>query len=129
MGRWELRDTYMISLERLPQFAQGYCYDRRGMYVDQENYFGAGELDLYGDGGTLFKTQLTFLYPAAIPGANGDLAEPLSGPNTGLLVNFRNRHVTLLPYLRPCLNADCSKDGYLDISRFASPEGLMKIVQ
>jgi Protein of unknown function (DUF1329) len=129
MGRWELRDTYVISLERLPQFARGYCYGRRIMYVDQENYFGAGELDLYGDGGTMFKTQLTFLYPAPIPGANGDLAEPLSGPNTGLLVNFRNRHVTMSPYLRPCLNTDCAKDGYLDISRYASPEGLMKIVQ
>jgi hypothetical protein len=33
------------------------------------------------------------------------------------------------PYLRPCLNTDCAKDGYLDISRYASPEGLMKIVQ
>jgi hypothetical protein len=88
-----------------------------------------GDLDLYGDGGTMFKTQLTFLYPAPIPAANGDLAEPLSGPNTGLLVNFRNRHVTVSPYLRPCLNTDCAKDGYLDISRYASPEGLMKIVQ
>jgi Protein of unknown function (DUF1329) len=129
MGRWELRDTYVISLERLHQFAQGYCYGRRVMYVDQENYFGAGELDLYGNGGAIFKTQLTFLYPATIPSTNGDVAEPLSGPNTGLLVNFRNRHVTVSPYLRACLNTNCSRDGYLDVSRYASPEGLMKIAQ
>jgi Protein of unknown function (DUF1329) len=129
MGLWELRDTYVISLERLPQFAQGYCYGRRVMYVDRENYFGAGELDLYGNGGTMFKTQLTFLYPATIPATDGDVAEPLSGPNTGLLVNFRNRHVTASPYLRACLNIDCSGNGYLDVSRYASPEGLMKIVQ
>ncbi len=99
------------------------------MYVDAENYFGGGELDLYGDAGTLFKMQMTFLYPAAIPGTGGDVAELLSGPNTGLLVNFRNRHITVSPYLISCLNIECSKDGYLDTSRYASPEGLMKIVQ
>jgi hypothetical protein len=129
MGRWELRDTYIIALERLPQFAHGYCYTRRVMYIDKENYFGAGELDLYGDAGALVKTQLTFLYPAGIQATGGDVTELLSGPNTGLLVNFRNRHVTVSPYLASCINVECSKDGYLDVSRYASPEGLMKIVK
>jgi len=129
MGRWELRDTYVISLKRLPQFEQGYCYSRRVMYVDKENYFGAGQLDLYDGPGHLFKTQLVLLRPAEIPETGGDMAELLSGLNTGLLVNFRHKHVTVLPYLRSCLNSECSKDGYLDTSRYASPEGLMKIVQ
>jgi hypothetical protein len=56
MGKWELRDAYVISLKRLPQFAHGYCYGERVMYVDKENYFGAGELDLYDPSGHLFKT-------------------------------------------------------------------------
>jgi hypothetical protein len=129
MGRWEIRDTYVISLKRLPQFAKGYCYSRRVMYVDQQNFFSGGELDLYGDSASLFKAQLTFLYPITIPATGGDVVELLSGPNTGLLVNFRNRHVTVSPYLVSCLNVECSKDGYLDTSRYASPEGLMKIVQ
>ena len=129
MGRWELRDTYVISLKRLPQFAKGYCYSERVMYVDKENYFGAGQVDLYGAPGSLYKAQLVFLYPAEIPGTSGDVAELLSGPTTGLLVNFRNKHVTVSPYLRSCLNSECAKDGYLDISRYASPEGLMKIMQ
>ena len=42
MGKWELRDSYVISLRRLPSAAQGYCYSWRVMYVDKENYFGAG---------------------------------------------------------------------------------------
>jgi len=41
MGRWELRDSYVLSLKPLPQFAKGYCYDERIMYVDKENYFGS----------------------------------------------------------------------------------------
>jgi hypothetical protein len=129
MGKWELRDSYLISLKRLPQFANGYCYSQRVMYVDKENYFGAGELDLYGTGGRLHKAQLVFLYPVVIPASGGDQAELLSGPNTGLLVNFQNKHVTVSPYLRACLDGECSKDGYLDISRYASPEGLMKIMR
>jgi hypothetical protein len=129
MGKWELRDTYVISLKRLPQFAKGYCYNERVMYVDKENYFGAGELDLYDAPGELSKTQLVFLYPAPIPASGGDVAELLAGPYTGLLVNFRNRHVTVSPYLRSCLDRECSAAGYLDLSRYASPEGLMKIMQ
>jgi len=129
MGKWELRDSYVISLRRLPSAARGYCYSRRVMYVDKENYFGAGELDLYSPGGDLFKSQFVLLYPAVIPKTGGDVAELLSGPNVGLLVNFINKHVTVSPGLKPCINSDCAADGYLDIRRYASPEALMKIVQ
>lgn len=129
MGKWELRDTYVLSLKRLPQFAKGYCYSERIMYVDKENYFGAGELDLYDAPGKLSKTQLVFLYPVPIPSSGGDMAELLAGPYTGLLVNFRNKHVTIAPYMRSCINEDCSAAGYLDLTRYASPEGLMKIIR
>jgi hypothetical protein len=129
MGKWELRDSYVISLQRLPSAAKGYCYSKRVMYVDKENYFGAGELDLYDPAGALFKTQIVLLYPAAIPKTGGDVVELLSGPNVGFLVNFTNKHVTVSPGLKPCINSDCAKDGYLDIRRYASPEAMMKIVQ
>ena len=128
MGQWELRDSYVISLRRLPAFARGYCYSRRVMYVDEENYFGAGEMDLYSPSGELFKTQLAFLYPAAIPGTR-DVSELLAGPNTGFLINFIDKHLTISPGLKSCVNSDCAKDGYLDVHRYASPEALMKIVQ
>ncbi|HKV53792.1 MAG TPA: hypothetical protein VJN94_04035, partial [Candidatus Binataceae bacterium] len=129
MGKWELRDTYVISLERLPASAKGYCYSRRVMYVDKENYFGAGELDLYNPAGDLFKSQIVLLYPVPIPNTGGDVVELLSGPNVGFLVNFINKHVTVSPGLKPCVNSDCARDGYLDISRYASPEALMQIVR
>jgi hypothetical protein len=129
MGKWELRDSYVISLRRLPSVAKGYCYSRRVMYVDKENYFGAGELDLYNPAGDLFKSQFVLLYPAEIPETGGDVAELLSGPNVGFLVNFTNKHITVSPGLKPCINSACAKDGYLDIRRYASPEALVKIVQ
>jgi len=113
----------------LPQFAKGYCYSERIMYVDKGNYFGAGQLDLYAAPGALSKTQLVFLYPAPIPASDGDVAELLAGPYTGLLVNFRDKHATVSPYMRSCLDDACAAAGYLDLSRYASPEGLMKIMQ
>jgi hypothetical protein len=128
MGKWEVRDTYILSLKRLRQFAKGYCYSNRILYVDKENYFGDGDLDLYDASGKLSKTQLVFLYPVSIPDSK-DVAELLTGPYIGLLVNFRNKHVTVSPYLRSCLDRQCAAAGYLDPSRYASPEGLMKIVQ
>jgi hypothetical protein len=128
-GKWELRDTYVLSLKRLPQFAKGYCYSERVIYVDKENYFGAGELDLYDAPGKLSKAQMVFLYPVPIPGSGGDVVELLAGPYVGLLVNFRHKHVTISSYLRSCVDGECGSAGYLDISRYASPEGLMKIMQ
>ena len=129
MGEWELRDSYVISLARLPSASSGYCYSRRIMYVDKENYFGAGELDLYTPQGALFKSQLVFLYPAVIPDSGGDSVELLSGPNVGFLVNFANRHVTVSPGLQPCINSSCVSGGYMDIHRYASPDALMKVVR
>jgi hypothetical protein len=128
MGKWEVRGTYVISLQRLPPFADGYCYSRRVMYVDKETYFGGGQLDLYNPRGELFKTQLIFLYPTSIPKTK-DVAELLAGPNTDFLVNFIDKHVTVSPTLRSCVNSDCARFGYLDIHRYGSPEALMKIVQ
>ncbi len=129
MGQWELRDSYMLTLRRLPSAAKGYCYSRRVMYVDAENYFGAGELDLYDPTDRLSKLQMIFLYPAPIPGAAADVAELTAGPSVGFVVNFKDRHVTAAVGLRSCVNSACAKDGYLDVRRYASPEALMKIAR
>jgi hypothetical protein len=99
------------------------------MYIDKENYLGGQQLDLYDPDGNLFKSQLIFLAPKEIPETDRDVAELVTGPYTGLLVNFKGKHVTISPGLHSCVNTECVKDGYLDTKRYASPEGLMKIVQ
>jgi hypothetical protein len=128
-GKWEVRDCYVISMERLPQFADGYCYGKRVIYVDKENYFAGAQLDLYDSAGKLFKSQLIFSYPAPVPGTTHDVAQLGVGPNTSYLINFKDQHVSISPSLPACVNSDCERNGYLDVSRYASPEGLMKIVQ
>jgi hypothetical protein len=128
-GRWELRDSYVIALERLPQFSNGYCYGKRILYVDKENYFAGAQLDLYDSSGQLFKSQLVFSYPEPIPGTEHDAAQLVAGSNTSFLINFKDRHLSLEPNLRACINSECARNGYLDIRRYASPDGLMKIAQ
>jgi hypothetical protein len=56
VGRKTLRDSCVISLERLPQFSKGYRYGKRVLYVDKETYFSGAQLDLYGESGKLFKS-------------------------------------------------------------------------
>ena len=85
------------------------------MYVDKENYFGGGELDLYNPQGDLFKTQLVWFYPVSIPKTK-DVAELLAGPNTDFLINFINKHVTVSPSLRSCVNSDCARKGILTLN-------------
>jgi hypothetical protein len=129
VGKWEVRDSYVISMERLPQFANSYCYGKRIVYVDKQNYFAGGQLDLYDHEGQLYKSQLILSYPAPVPGTDGDVAQLGAGPNTSYLINFKDQHVSISPSLRSCVNSDCQRNGYLDVTRYASPEGLMKIVQ
>jgi len=128
-GRWELRDSYVIALERLPQFADGYCYRKRVLYVDKENYFAAAQLDLYDSADQLFKSQMIISYPQAIPGTANDVVQSVAGSNTSFLINFKDKHLSVEPNLHACINSDCARNGYFDVSRYASPEGLMKIVQ
>jgi len=128
-GRWELRDAYVISMERLPHFAKGYCYGKRVIYIDKENYFGGAQLDLYDSDGHLYKSQLILSYPEPIPGTAGDTAELVAGPNTSFLINFKDKHLSISAALRSCVNSDCAANGYLDVNSYASPEGLLKIVQ
>jgi hypothetical protein len=128
-GKWEIRDCYVISMERLPQFADGYCYGKRVIYIDKENYFAGAQLDLYDSAGSLYKSQMIFSYPAPVPETHGDVVELTAGPNISYLINFKDEHVSISPSLPACVNSDCEQHGYLDVSRYASPEGLMKIVQ
>lgn len=128
-GQWEVRDSYVVSMERLPQFARGYCYGKRVLYLDKENYFPTNT-DIYDAAGKLYKWIVIFVYPAIIPGLGLDgQMLTITGPNTAYAVNFQDNHVTVFIGLHVCVDGDCKSQGFLDVSRYSSPEGLMKIAQ
>ncbi|MGH7905891.1 MAG: DUF1329 domain-containing protein [Candidatus Binataceae bacterium] len=128
-GAWELRDVYVISLKRLPKYAAGYCYGDRVLYIDKENFFPDQE-DLYDNNGKLWKWGAVLLKAYAMPGGKpGDKVISISGQNTGYGVNFEDKHVTVFIGLHGCVDGDCKSGGYLDATRYALPEGLMKVMQ
>ena len=124
-GRWEMRDVYVIEMSRLPAYASGYCYSRRVIYVDKETLFPLA-IDLYDPAGALYKFWVGFQTPLRVP--NTGTALGVNGATDLLIVNFKDKHMTAATAANPCFNTDCNAQ-YLDVSRYASPEGLSKIAQ
>lgn len=125
LGKWELRDVYVIEMGRLPAYASGYCYSKRVLYVDKETLFPLA-FDLYDPAGELYRSWIEFQSPMRVPDTGAALG--VNGANELLVVNFKDKHVTVSTAEHPCYNGDCNSK-YLDISRYASPEGLSKIAQ
>jgi hypothetical protein len=125
LGKWEIRDVYVIEMSRLPAYASGYCYSRRAIYVDKETLFPLA-IDLYDSQGALYKFWTGFLTPIRVPNTGAALG--VNGATELLIVNFKDQHMTVATAANPCFNTDCNAQ-YLDASRYASPEGLSKIAQ
>jgi hypothetical protein len=125
LGKWELRDTYVIDMSRLPAYSQGYCYSRRVLYVDKETFFPLA-IELYDPQGKLSKFITQFWTPLTIPDGGSTLGT--NGPQTGWSVNFADKHVTIALTQNSCYNTNCDAQ-FLDSTEYASPEGLMKINQ
>ena len=125
LGKWEIRQVYVIEMSRLPAYSSGYCYSRRVIYVDKETLFPLA-IDLYDSGGALYKFWTGFVTPVRVPGTGAALA--VNGATELLIVNFKDKHMTVATAANVCFNTDCNAQ-YLDRDRYASPEGLSKIAQ
>jgi hypothetical protein len=125
LGKWELRDVYVIEMKRLPAFDSGYCYSNRVLYIDAETYFPLAT-ELYDRDGKLYKFLFEFLMPLQVPQTG--IALGANGATLDSIVNFKDKHLTISTVEEPCYNTDCSAN-YFDVGVYASPEGLMKIVQ
>jgi hypothetical protein len=125
LGKWELRKVFVIEMSRLPAYSQGYCYSRRVLYVDKETFLPLA-IELYDPQGGLFKFITQFWTPLAVPSGGAVLGT--NGPQAGWSINFGDKHVSISLTQTSCYNTDCQPQ-YLDASQYASPEGLMKIIQ
>ena len=46
-GKWELRDSYIIDIRKLPAKAAGYCYGKRIFPASINQFYGPLWQDLY----------------------------------------------------------------------------------
>lgn len=125
-GQWEVRDAYVIEYTRLPQFAKGYCYGKRVVYVDKES----GEVSAFDDydpAGKLWKMFIFFNMAVPMPNQEGFLSS--GAVSAGFVANFLDYHASEFIGTKPLVDHQGDAGGWTNTSRYASPDGLMKIGQ
>ena len=70
--KWELEETYIVDVKRVPSKLAGYCYGNRRINIDAVDYHMSGE-ELSDMGGKLWK--LFFMNKREHPNGYGDLYE------------------------------------------------------
>jgi len=96
--------------------------------VDRETYFPLA-FDIWDTAGKLYKTIQIFNVPLPVPASKGDNILTL-GIAYGFAANFLDEHGSIFTGRTPlCLDHECDSRGFSDISRYAQPDGLMKIGQ
>lgn len=67
LGKWEMREMYVIETNRRPAYASRYCSSRRVNYVDKETLFPVA-IDIYDPAGGLYKFWLGLQTLLRVPG-------------------------------------------------------------
>jgi Protein of unknown function (DUF1329) len=127
-GKWQLRDTYVISASKVPSEANGYCYGKRVMYVDKASSATLW-LDLYDMQMKFWKFGGFFLKTLDIPGI-GPVTS--SGAAVETMWDMQNKHSSVFTDPGPghpfYVNQLAPKE-YDDITRFSTASGLNEIMR
>ena len=127
-GKWQMRDVNVINVSKLPAHAQGYCYGKRVMYVDQASSAPLWE-DLYDKDLHLWRIYGLFLHPTEVPNVG---VVDTTGAMVYAFWDVQNSHATF--FVDPAegkplyVNEQAPKD-YFDLSRFTEPSGLNLIMR
>ena len=125
LGKWENAGRLRDRDEQAAGLCQWLLLRPAGDLRGKEDALPAA-IDLYDLAGGLYKLWLGLQTPLRVPDTGAAL-----GVNNGtelLVVNFKDKHLTVATAAHPCFNTDCNAQ-YLDAGRYASPQGLSKIAQ
>jgi Protein of unknown function (DUF1329) len=128
-GKWQVRDVYVISATKLANYAGGYCYGKRVMYVDKATFNTYWE-ELYDSKMQLWKIAGFFLHTIDVPNI---------GPvdSSGSLIysfwDIQNNHASFITdptdsQPTTYINDQVPKE-YLDLNRYSTPGGLNLIMR
>ena len=128
VGKWELRDVYVIDAKRAPGFVAGYCFGGRHLYVDKKTWVVLWT-DTYDVNNKLYKLITNFRQPAPLPGDEpGLLFYPTLGNDVFTGWDVQNNHLTATFESDTLVNADVPEQ-YRDIRRYALPAGLNEVMR
>jgi hypothetical protein len=128
-AQWQLRDTYVISVSKLPSESQNYCYGKRVMYVDKTTFAPLWE-ELYDAKLQPWKVVGLFLHTVDVPGIG---KVETSGSVMYAFWDIQNDHASIVadptetryPFY---VNGQVPQD-YLDLNRYTTPGGLSMIMR
>lgn len=127
-GKWQVRDSDVISVQKIPAKAAGYCYGRRVMYVDS-HFYGALWEELYDPQMRLWKIEAIFPAAVDVPGA-GPVNTAASDVEE--LWDIRNNHASIGAEPSPgrpfYANEQAPKE-FSDLPRYTTPSGLNMIMR
>jgi Protein of unknown function (DUF1329) len=124
-NKWELEETYIIDVKRVPSKLAGYCYGNRRVNLDAVDYQMSGEelSDMNGKPWKLF-----FMNKRPRSNSYGDLYETGIADILENIMDLQNRHYSFVPIFHGRSNSDAPKE-YWDTVRYASPTGLLEIMK
>jgi hypothetical protein len=124
-SKWELEETYIVDVKRVPSKLAGYCYGNRRLNIDALDYHMSG-LELEDMGGKLWK--IFVQYQREHPNGYGDLYESGATDYLANVIDLQNIHYTLADTFNGQANTDAA-EAYWHVARYASPTGLLEIMK
>ncbi len=121
--KWQLRDVWVLEIQRIPSQRVGYCYGKKIYYIDKE-FYGAVEIDSYDPSMKLWKVFTGFTTPIPVP--DGGFYARNGGEN--VIYDLENQHSSVSWEGKVLLNSNAPRQ-YYDVSRYALPAGLQQIMQ
>jgi hypothetical protein len=128
-GKWEVRDTFVLDIRKIPSKASGYCYGKRIMYVDKQ-FYGALWEDLYDAKMRPWKFALLQPIVLKVPQIG---PQNSSGAQYSHYWDIQNNHAS---YNGPndghgydvLINQDAPK-GWDDLNKYSNPSGLNQVMR
>jgi hypothetical protein len=129
VGKWELRDAYVVDIQRIPSMQRGYCYTHRIVFLDKETLEPI-DIDLYDNTGNFWKGVLNIYFPTPLPGSPGDFVTALGGPGNicSTMWDIQNNHITFAVMYNSKIDNEMP-DQYKDSSRWGTPAGMSQVMQ
>jgi hypothetical protein len=127
-GPWEVRNTYVLDVRKIPDENKGYCYGKRIMYVDKV-FMHEDWTDLYDANMKLWKVLQLGAAPKKINGVETSII----GSFWAGMWDFQNYHATLAFTAdgpgRDIVIDDAVPKEYDDIERYSTASGMMMIMR
>jgi hypothetical protein len=126
LGKWELRDVYVLDIMPLAELAKGYCYGHKIVYVDIQSWVPVSA-DIYDPKGNFWKYGMVNYHPWLVNGGDSVIIPQLVDIQ---LWDLQNSHMTLsLVQNNQGLIDQRAPKQYQDIAVMAFPASLAQVMQ